>query len=216
MTGPPDEVTRPAAERVTVGLVRGFHGLRGAVRVEVLSDDPDRFSVGSVLYVDGHARPLTVAWAQPSKSGILVRFEELPSREAVEPLRDRYLEAIADDELPEGSWYWHQVEGLEVMTTTGERLGGVVDVFRAGEGEVYVVRGGPRGEILVPAVHFVVTLLDPAGRRMIVDAVALGLPDEPPAPTRVPQPAEGTPDGTEAVTPDRAAGAETPDGALES
>ena len=40
-----------ADERVTVGLVRGFHGLRGAVRVEVLSDDPERFAAGSVLFV---------------------------------------------------------------------------------------------------------------------------------------------------------------------
>ena len=43
----------PDRERLTVGLVRGLHGLRGAVRVEVLSDDPDRFEVGSVLHLDG-------------------------------------------------------------------------------------------------------------------------------------------------------------------
>lgn len=175
-----EDTKRPLPERITVGLVRGLHGLHGAVRIEILSDDPDRFSVGSVVYVDGHKRPLTIAWVQPSKPGILVRFEELPTRESVEPLRDRYLEAIPEGPLPEGTWYWHQIEGLEVTTTDGELLGTVAGVFRAGEGEVYVVRGGPRGEILVPAVRFVVRELEPDRGRLVVDPVALGLTESAP------------------------------------
>ena len=145
-------MTTPAAERVTVGLVRGFHGLRGAVRLEVLSDEPERFAVGSVLFAEGDERPLTVAWSGPAKPGLLLRFEELPTRESVEYLRERYLEAEPGAPLPEGTYYWHQIRGLAVTTTTGEDLGTVVDVFRAGEGEVYVARGGRLGEVMVPAV----------------------------------------------------------------
>jgi 16S rRNA processing protein RimM len=54
-------------------------------------------------------------------------------------------------------------------------LGTVSDVFRAGAGEVYVVDGGPRGEVLVPAVKGVVVDLSPGQGRLVVDAVALGL-----------------------------------------
>lgn len=170
----------PAAERVTVGLVRGLHGLRGAVRVEVLSDEPERFAAGSVLFAEGDARPLTVTWTGPAKPGLLVRFEELSTREAAEHLRDRYLEAAPAGPLPEGTFYWHQVHGLAVTTTDGRDLGTVIEVFRAGEGEVYVVRGGALGEVLVPAVHGVVTELDPAGGRLVVDPIALDLPSKPP------------------------------------
>jgi 16S rRNA processing protein RimM len=173
-------VATPAAERVTVGLVRGLHGLRGAVRVEVLSDEPGRFAVGSVLYLEDDGRPLTVAWTAPAKPGLLVRFEEFPSRESVEPLRDRYLEAVPDEPLPEGTYYWHQLRGLAVSTVDGRDLGTVVDVFRAGGGEVYVVRGGALGEILVPGVRGVVVELDPGAGRLVVDPVALDLPDRPP------------------------------------
>ena len=169
-----------ADERVTVGLVRGLHGLRGTVRVEVLSDDPERFAEGSVLFVEGDDRPLTVAAVQASKPGVLLRFEGFDSRESVEPLRDCYLEAAVGEPLPPGTFYWHQIRGLEVRTTTDEVLGTVSEVFRAGEGEVYVVSGGTRGEVLVPGVRGVVTELDPAAGRMIVDAVALALPDKPP------------------------------------
>jgi 16S rRNA processing protein RimM len=171
-------VTTPADERVTVGLVRGLHGLRGAVRVEVLSDEPERFAVGSVMFAEGDERALTVAWTGPAKPGLLVRFEELPTRESVEPLRDRYLEVVPGAPLPEGTYYWHQIRGLAVSTTTGEDLGTVIDVFRAGEAEVYVVRGGRLGEILVPSVRDVVVELDPAAGRMVVDPVALDLPHQ--------------------------------------
>jgi 16S rRNA processing protein RimM len=173
-------VALPVGERVTVGLVRGLHGLRGAVRVEVLSDDPDRFTPGSVLFAEGDDRPLTVAWTGPARPGLLVRFDEFDSRESVEPLRDTYLEAVPESALPPGTWYWHQIRGLEVTTTSGEALGRVVDVFRAGENEVYVVEGGARGELMIPAVRGVVVELDPPVGRLIIDPVALDLPDGPP------------------------------------
>ncbi len=170
----------PADERVTVGLVHGLHGLRGAVRVEVLSDDPERFAVGAVLFVEGDERPLTIDWTGPANPGLLVSFSEIQSREAADLLRQRYLEALPDEPLPPHTYYWHQVEGLTVSTTTGETLGAVVDVFRAGGGEVYVVRGGDRGEILVPAVSDIVLELDPSAGRLVVDPVALDLPQKPP------------------------------------
>jgi 16S rRNA processing protein RimM len=93
----------------------------------------------------------------------------------VEGLRDRYLEVAPTTPLPPETWYWHQVEGLEVRTGAGEVVGRVSDVFRAGEGEVYVVTGGPRGEVLVPAVRGVVTELRPDAGYLVVDPRALGL-----------------------------------------
>jgi 16S rRNA processing protein RimM len=184
-------VAQVPAERVTVALVRGLHGLRGAVRVEVLSDVPDRFAPGTVLYLEDDDQPLTVAWAGPASPGLLLRFAELDSREAVERLRDRYLEAIPEAPLPEGSFYWHEIVGLEARTTDGEQLGTVREVFRAGAGEVYVVSGGPRGEILVPAVRAVVTELAPAQGYLVIDPVVMALP--------APRPAPGTADAAGAA-----------------
>jgi 16S rRNA processing protein RimM len=169
-------VTHPSGERVCVALVRGLHGLRGAVRVEVLSDAAERFARGTVLYLEGDPAPLTIAWTGPSKPGLLVRFAEVGSREAAERLRDRYLEVVPEAPLPAGTFYWHEIVGLEALTTEGERLGTVRDVFRAGAGEVYVVDGGRRGEILVPAVRAVVRELAPAQGRLVIDGAAMGLP----------------------------------------
>lgn len=156
-----------------VGLVRGFHGVRGGVRVETLTDEPSRFAPGSVLHPEGSVERLTVVEARPDKPGIVVRFAEVPTRDAAEALLDTYLEADPA-ELPPDTYYWHDVVGCRVETTRGEELGTVDDVMRVGEAEVYLVRG-ERGEVMVPAVRSVVVDLAPAERRIVVDGAALGL-----------------------------------------
>jgi 16S rRNA processing protein RimM len=159
-----------------VGLVRGVHGLKGGVRVEVLSDRPERFDPGAVLFEEGSSRPLTVAESVDDPPGLLVRFREVRTREAAEGLRDVYLEAAVEPAaLEEGAAWWHEVEGATVTTTGGETLGRVEEVFRVGESEVFAVRGAERGEVLVPAVRDVVVDFAPREGRLVVDAEALDL-----------------------------------------
>ena len=84
-----------AGERLVVGQVRGFHGLRGTVRVESLTDRAEeRFVVGRVLYREGGDAKLTIAEAQADKVGWRVRFAEVPDRTTAESLRDVYLEVV--------------------------------------------------------------------------------------------------------------------------
>ena len=170
---------RPGAERLVVGLVRGVHGLRGEVRVEILSDDPARFEPGRVLHREASDAPLTIVRARDDRPpGLLVSFREVNDRSGAEALKGQYLEASAPAEsLPHESYYWHEVVGSEVLTTSGDSLGRVEDIFRAGEAEVYVVRGGGR-EHLVPAVSAVIRELAPREGRIVVDEAALGVTEE--------------------------------------
>ena len=163
-------------DRLVVGLVRGVHGLRGMVRVEILSDNPDRFTAGSVLHRENDDRPLTILSAHRDGPGLLVRFREVNDRPAADTLRGAYLEADQAD-LPNGTFYWHDIEGCSVVTDDGEELGEVVEIFRVGESEVYVVRGEGR-ETLVPAVAMVVKSIDTSQKRIVVDRKALGLDDK--------------------------------------
>jgi 16S rRNA processing protein RimM len=165
-----------------VALVRGFRGLRGHVRVELLTDNPEeRFGVGAVLYPEGTTRPLTIDESAPVADGPgwWLRFRELPSREAAEGLRDLYLEIDPPDEPREpGRWYFHELEGLAVRSTAGEDLGTIVEIYRAGGAEVFLVRG-PRGELDIPGITGIVTELAPERGEMIVDLHALDLEARP-------------------------------------
>jgi 16S rRNA processing protein RimM len=166
--------------RLVVAQVRGLHGLNGAVRVEVLTDQPEaRFAIGHVLHVEGDVRPLTVVAAQPVEDGPgwRLRFGEVPDRAAAERLRDAYLEVEVDraEDLGAGAAYWHEVVGAVVRDSTGAELGRVADVYRAGEREVYVVRGGPAGEFDLPAIRDVITTFAPERGELVVDETVLDL-----------------------------------------
>lgn len=173
--------------------MRGLHGLRGAVRVEVLTDQPDaRFAAGAVLHLEGDSRPLTIVTAQPVEDGPgwRVQFREAPDRASAERLRDAYLEIGVDRsaDLADGTAYWHEVVGTTVKDSSGAVLGTVADVYRAGEAEVYVVRGGPAGEFDLPAVRDVITTFAPERGELVVDESVLDLAepavDAPPAAPR--------------------------------
>ncbi len=182
-----------------VGLVRGVHGLNGALRVEILTDRPEaRFARGAVVYREGNPEPLTVgdAIAIPDGPGWRVRFDEVRDRAAADGLRGMYLEADVPpgDEPRRGEAYWHEVVGTPVRGVDGEELGTVADIYRVGENDVYVVRGGPRGEFDVPAVRDFVRIFAPRRGEIVVDAAALELgPVRPPKPPRPPRPRKGDP-----------------------
>jgi 16S rRNA processing protein RimM len=169
-----------ARTRLVVAQVRGLHGLQGAVRVEVLTDKPEaRFAAGEVLHVEGDERAVTILDAQPVEDGPgwRLRFREIPNRQSAERLREAYLEVEVDREadLEAGAAYWHEVIGSTVRDSSGAELGRVADVYRAGESEVYVVRGGPPGEFDLPAVRDVITTFAPERRELVVDEKVLDL-----------------------------------------
>jgi 16S rRNA processing protein RimM len=170
-----------------VGYVRGVHGLRGAVRVEVLTDRPaERFAPGVVLYREGTDAALTIAASSAIQDGPgwRLQFREVSDRTAADALRGAYLEAtVAPQEgLARGEYYWHEVIGVPVSDTSGQPLGTVRDVYRAGGAEVFVVAGGPAGEFDVPAVRAFIRIFAPRRGEIVVDAEALDLPR--PGPSR--------------------------------
>ncbi len=146
--------------------IAGAKGLAGAVRVEPLTDWPERLGVGEQVYLDGDETPQRIATVQAGGRLPVVALEGISSREAAERVIGRYLEVEAH-ELPEGSYYWHQLEGLRVVDEVGSELGELVEVFRVAENEVYRVVGA-QGETLIPALRDVVREIDLPGRRMVV------------------------------------------------
>lgn len=170
----------PAGERIVVALVRGVHGLRGALRVEILTDRPERrFTPGTVLYREGTDEALTIAAAEAIQDGPgwRVRFHEIATREAADRLRAAYLEAVIrpDADLGRGEVYWHEVIGVPVRGLDGQELGVVRDVYRVAENEVYVVADGPYGTFDLPAVRAFIRIFAPRRGEIVIDAAALDL-----------------------------------------
>ena len=159
----------PTERRLTVGRVLGPKGLKGGVRIELLTDWPDRLAAGAKLLVDAgtdERRTLTITRIERGGRSFVLYFETVDDRSAAESLTGSYLETPARP-LPDGSFYWHDLIGLRVVDELGHAVGELVEIFRAGENEVYRVVGAS-GERLVPALKSVVLEVDLQEGRMTV------------------------------------------------
>lgn len=149
----------PTSERLAAARIIGPKGLSGAMRLEVLTDREDRLTVGSALFVEGEEVPRRIRDVERGGRVPVVRLEGVEGREQAAALVGRYLEVEAEP-LPAGQYYWHQLTGLRVTDEAGRELGRLVEVFRAGENEVYRVEADGQPDLLLPALRDVVREID--------------------------------------------------------
>jgi len=159
-----------SADPLTVGRVLAPWGLKGEVKVEVLTDFPQRFTPGQRVYIQGRA--LDVERSRPHKGKLVVKFTAVDSVEAAQELRGRFLEIPRSEAwpLPPGAYYHFELIGLEVWTTQGEPVGKIADILATGSNDVYVVKC-PAGEVLIPAIEDVVKAVEPGQGRVIIEAI---------------------------------------------
>jgi 16S rRNA processing protein RimM len=146
--------------------VLGAKGLKGGIRVEVLTDFPERLEPDAELWAEGESAPRRIRHVESGGRVPVIHLDGLDTREAAEALAGRYLEVPARP-LEAGSYYWDDLVGLRVQSADGTAIGELVEVFRAGGNEVYRVVG-PSGERLVPALRSVVHQIDLEAGVMVV------------------------------------------------
>jgi len=164
----------PEPRYLSVGRVLRPHGVRGELRVEILTAYPERLAQQAHLYL---ARPdspeavrrYLVEGLRFHREILLLKLDGCDDRNAADRLRGMLVQVPVEEAVPleEGEYYLFQLVGVRVETESGEWLGQVTEVIETGANDVYVVRG-PRGELLLPALDDVVLELDLEARRMVV------------------------------------------------
>jgi 16S rRNA processing protein RimM len=157
---------------ITIGKARKTHGVKGELRIEPLTDHPERFTGLRRVYLTpprGESRQCAVRSVRYMDGAPLVLFEGYDSPEKARELNG-WLVQVPQEEavpLPEGQYYWFELIGLEVVTESGEKLGTIVDIFETGSNDVYVVKAGKK-EIFLPATHEVIKQVDREAKRMVI------------------------------------------------
>jgi len=164
----PDEQAEP--RYLVVGRVLRPHGIRGELRVKILTDYPERISDLAAVYLGSDYRRYALIGARLHKDALLLRLEGCDDRNAAEALRGLSVSITRDDAVPlEDDEYYHfQLIGVQVESESGEILGEIAEVLMTpGVNDVYVVHG-PLGEVLIPGIRDVVQELDLDAGRMVV------------------------------------------------
>ncbi len=159
--GPP-----PPVGHVTVGQIVAPHGILGGVRVECMTDFPERFSRGNRLFVGGvEMRVKSVSW---HKGQARVVFEDINTVEAAEALKWAYITVPSTDrpKLGKGEFVATDLLGLDAFDQNGEFLGKVDDVLPSPAHSLLVVSGA-----LVPAVKDFVREVDLTTKRIVIHVI---------------------------------------------
>lgn len=156
---------------IAVGRVVAPWGVRGDIKVEVMTDFPDRFSPQEKVYIEGRA--VTIERSRWHQGRVILKLAAIDSVEDAEGLRDRFLEVPQSQlrPLPKDEYYQFQLLGLEVWTTEGELLGQIARILPTGSNDVYVVPSR-HGELLIPAIEDVVKSVDLERGRIIIEVIA--------------------------------------------
>ena len=146
-------------EFITIGQVLSPWGIKGKLKVEVVTDFPKRFTPSSKIYIN--RQPMTIDSADWHKGKAIIKLNTIDSIEAAQRLRGQPLEIHHSQfkPLPEGQYYHFQLIGLEVLTTQGELLGNITEILTAPSNDNYVVSGA-KGEILIPAIEDIIKSID--------------------------------------------------------
>ncbi|MCR2809390.1 MULTISPECIES: ribosome maturation factor RimM [unclassified Microbacterium] len=178
----PDDSTqaRPpkaAKTQLRVGRLVKAHGLKGALKLELYTDDPEgRFTPGATFTLQvpesspWHGKVLTVREFRWMNSHAIAFFEGVDDRAGAEELVRAILwidQDPADIPTEDDAWYDHQLIGLDVVRD-GEVVGRVVRIDHFPAQDLLTVRVRGDQEVLVPFVKAIVPEVDIAGGRVLV------------------------------------------------
>jgi 16S rRNA processing protein RimM len=156
---------------LAIGRITTAHALQGEVRVELHTDFPERFAPTVTLYIGETLSATKIEYSRPHKDQLLLKLVGVDSRNEAEALRGHWLfipetEAV---QLEDGSYWVHDIIGLQVQSEAGQDLGVISDVLFTGANEVYVIKRADNApELLLPAIADVVQDVDLQARRMTV------------------------------------------------
>ncbi len=168
----------PARTQLRVGRLVKAHGLKGALKLELYTDDPDgRFVPGSVFTLQvpesspWHGKTVTVREFRWMNSHPVVFFEDIDDREGADSLVRAILwvdQDVTETTVEEDAWFDHQLVGLEVIRD-GARVGRIIRVDHLPAQDLLIVSPtSGEGEILVPFVAAIVPVVDPAAGHVVV------------------------------------------------
>ncbi len=159
-------------EWVTVAVVLRPHGLSGAVKVRMATDNPNRFRTGARLFLlqGGQAREVLVERFVAQGPYGLVKLAELGTPAQAQAWRGAELAVPLEEleALPPGRYYTFQILGLKVVTAEGRELGTIGEIENMPASDVYRVEG-PEGCFYIPACGDIIRQVDLDRGQMIID-----------------------------------------------
>ena len=155
--------------KLNVGRIGRAHGILGEATIEVRTDEPQtRFAIGAQLITD--QGNLVVSSARVHNGILLLGFEGISDRNAIEKLRNTLLYAEVDINQPgqtADDYHIQQLIGLTALLEDGSKYGTVTDVLNLPAQDCLAIKTDS-GEVLIPFVRQLVPTVDLERKEIVV------------------------------------------------
>ncbi|WP_160153050.1 ribosome maturation factor RimM [Microbulbifer sp. ALW1] len=146
---------------VTVGRITAVYGIRGWLKVHSFTEPMENILQFSQWWLQdaksaGQWQSLDIDGGKRHGKGLIVHIKGVDDRDIAAQFCQRDIAVVRSEmpQLDEGEYYWHQLQGLQVVSQfegREHRFGEVVRLMETGANDVMVVRGGDDGrERLIP------------------------------------------------------------------
>ena len=153
---------------VELGRVIGAFGIKGWIRLRSNTEPPEKILKYRTWQLAGREWKVVEGHAQAG--AVVASLEGLTDRDDAAALEGETI-GVSRSVLPKakkGEFYWTDVLGSEVVSTTGASLGRLESLTSNGAQDVMVVQG--ERERLIPfVVGPIVIGVDPQSKRILVD-----------------------------------------------
>lgn len=156
-------------ERLMIGIIGAPHGVRGAMRLRIVSDFPERLASLTHVYLGEESQRRRLRSLRGASPAAIFQVAGITSRDDAGLYRGMpvYIDIRDAKPLDEGEYYWHQLIDMTVVTPEGDVLGTLTSILQTGANDVYVVTRVDGSEVLLPALHDVILEIDVPNKRMV-------------------------------------------------
>lgn len=159
-------------EKTRIGKILNAHGVRGELKVEPLTDNPERYRILEQVYLEDRKKNYTlydVEFVRFHKGNVLVKLAGIDDMDAAKLVKNQHLAINKSDRMPleEGAYYIDDLIGLHVFEDD-RPIGVLKDVLQPGANDVYVLDSDVYPDLYIPALKSVILSVDLENKRMDV------------------------------------------------
>ena len=159
-----------------LGEVLRPHGIRGELRLRLLTDYPERIAKLETVYLADNPEPkkprsYRVQGMRRNGDYGLLKLHDIDDRDQADRLRGLFVLVDMEHAVPleAGEFYLYQLLGLTVQTEAGEILGTLTELLETGANDVYIIDSPRYGEILIPVTEETIVKTDISAGILVVN-----------------------------------------------
>ncbi len=164
---------------ICIAIILGAFGVAGEVKLKSFTETPENCMSYGPLYDENGQCILTPNSHRIMANHIAVQAPEVKDREAAQALKGTKLyvpRQIFPEPDDEDDFYYSDLIGLEVKTTSGQRMGKIIAIHEFGAGDMLEIQPNPKNgktpqSLFHPFTKVAVPKIDLTARRVIIEII---------------------------------------------